>query len=1333
MASTRRAYAGAAATVCAVALSAVASVATGTPRQPVAATAPRVVTAHAGACPAGQTPADDLLSATRTDVACRPLGAPESAADLATLRSELAARQAAPYSTVAPGAYGAALASKNGLARTAVPGSAGQWRQPGAPPLCGAASTAAGGPCPPPSADNGNYNGVGSLGHVQDAGRITAIASDPANLQRYFAAAAAGGVYETVNGGGAWRSIGDGLPTQVIGALAYDPATHTLLAGSGDNSFGGSGIGGHGLFLSADDGSSWQTAGGIPDLALTFRVVVSPADGTGMTVYAATSKGLFRSTDGGHSFVNEALPTSPAGYAPNCAGDTTTPTCFFASIVTDVVVRPTGAVMAAVGWRAGQRHDKNPDGTDNTTCSLNGSPTACLQAPQNGIYISATGLPTSFTYSPGTGFASKTVDGRTALAIAHGAGQNTGAVFALVEDAQKFNGCPEVLDQSPPACNGTVTGLGLATVLDGLYASYDFGATWTKVMDSTELVYPGTGSALFGQAAYNPGVQAWYNLNVDVDPTATDATGNPKRLIFGLEEVWENNLNYPGVNPLTTSYHLQPQMPGNEPWRVIGRYWNACGAVNAPACNPDLHNNPIPGTTTHPDQHASLFVPDASGGGVTLLVGNDGGMYSQHVGAAADFDNGNWGDGIDIGLDELQPYDANMARDGTVVSGLQDNGEMKITPDGHEYIVFGGDGFFSTIDQRPNGPAPTGASNKVGSNNIIEEYTYGQTSQSFDGGNSWFGTTPTNCGSSSTSLFSTPIEQDPTGVYPGGHQLVGCQQIAETTDAYTVSCSDPSCSTVINTQGYTNVFDLSTLTNTTPNPAHNIPSAIGTRGDYDYVGFCGYCDVVTQGVPFYSGLVTNVGGVTPPKANTSAGWHQAAAVCGNCQTPDGLLPNRYITSVQVDPTDATGRTVYVTMGGYGRRWIPPGALGDNTSNVGVGHVFVSHDAGATFSNISGNLPDVAANWTLVHDGNLIVATDLGAFISPVPGPGGAIGAGVLGTNLPTAPVFTIRESPACPNTLLASTYGRSDWLYTFANETCSVTAFAGSGSGGTGTGTPAGPPTFNGPGPGSGGGTSATSNAAAAAGHAPGYWMDATDGGIFPFGGAGGYGSTGNIHLNKPMVGMASTPDAGGYWLVAADGGIFPFGNAGGYGSTGNIHLNKPVVGMASTPDGKGYWLVASDGGIFPFGDAGGYGSTGNIHLNKPIVGMTATADGKGYWLVATDGGIFPFGDAVGYGSTGNIHLNQPIVGMASTRSGRGYWLVATDGGIFPFGDAPGYGSTGNIRLNKPVVGMAPTRDGKGYWLDASDGGIFPFGDAPGYGSLGNVHLNQPIVGMAAS
>ncbi len=54
-------------------------------------------------------------------------------------------------------------------------------------------------------------------------------------------------------------------------------------------------------------------------------------------------------------------------------------------------------------------------------------------------------------------------------------------------------------------------------------------------------------------------------------------------------------------------------------------------------------------------------------------------------------------------------------------------------------------------------------------------------------------------------------------------------------------------------------------------------------------------------------------------------------------------------------------------------------------------------------------------------------------------------------------------------------------------------------------------------------------------------------------------------------------------WLVATDGGIFSFGDAQFYGSSGATALNKPIVGMAGTPDGGGYWLVASDGGIFAF------------------------------------------------------------------------------------------------------------------------------------------------------
>ncbi len=120
-----------------------------------------------------------------------------------------------------------------------------------------------------------------------------------------------------------------------------------------------------------------------------------------------------------------------------------------------------------------------------------------------------------------------------------------------------------------------------------------------------------------------------------------------------------------------------------------------------------------------------------------------------------------------------------------------------------------------------------------------------------------------------------------------------------------------------------------------------------------------------------------------------------------------------------------------------------------------------------------------------------------------------------------------------------------------------------------------------------------------------------------------------------------------GYYMVASDGGVFNFGDTKFFGSTGGDRLVKPIVGMAVRTDGKGYWLVASDGGIFAFGRSGFFGSTGNVRLDKPVVAMAATADDKGYWLVASDGGIFAYGDAHFFGSTGRVHLDKPIIAIS--------------------------------------------------------------------------------------
>ena len=247
---------------------------------------------------------------------------------------------------------------------------------------------------------------------------------------------------------------------------------------------------------------------------------------------------------------------------------------------------------------------------------------------------------------------------------------------------------------------------------------------------------------------------------------------------------------------------------------------------------------------------------------------------------------------------------------------------------------------------------------------------------------------------------------------------------------------------------------------------------------------------------------------------------------------------------------------------------------------------------------------------------------------------------------------------------------------------------------------------------------------------AGGYWLVGSDGGIFTYGTAAFHGSTGNLALNQPIVGLAASPSGNGYWMVASDGGIFTFGDAGFFGSTGAVRLNQPIVGMAPTPTGRGYWLVASDGGIFSFGDAGFFGSTGAVRLNQPIVGMAPTPTGRGYWLVASDGGIFAFGDAGFHGSTGALNLAGSIVGMAPTSSGLGYWLVASDGGVFTFGDARFFGAASAAGASG-VIGLAPAPAGDGYWIVGVDGTVFNFGSAPVLGSPRGSALNKPIVGVA--
>src|SRR3712207_4605233 len=99
-------------------------------------------------------------------------------------------------------------------------------------------------------------------------------------------------------------------------------------------------------------------------------------------------------------------------------------------MVTEVVVQGAansfggtpGAVVAAVGWRAGNKT----------------SPYGYVEAPGNGIYTSPTGAPGSFTRAGA--FPGVDNPGRIELGAATGPAQDHRYVYALVSDASRFNG-----------------------------------------------------------------------------------------------------------------------------------------------------------------------------------------------------------------------------------------------------------------------------------------------------------------------------------------------------------------------------------------------------------------------------------------------------------------------------------------------------------------------------------------------------------------------------------------------------------------------------------------------------------------------------------------------------------------------------------------------------------------------------------------------------------------------------------------------------------------------------------------------------------------------------
>jgi hypothetical protein len=157
-----------------------------------------------------------------------------------------------------------------------------------------------------------------ALGPGNVGGRTRALLVDPVNPDVMYAAAVAGGIWKTTNGGGSWLPLDDFLANIAVTCLAFDPSNSSIIyAGTGEGFFNADGIRGAGMFKTLDAGAHWTRLTFTANNANFFFVndiVVSNVNA--QNVYAATGTGVWRSLDGGTTFT---LALS----VPTVAGSTT--------------------------------------------------------------------------------------------------------------------------------------------------------------------------------------------------------------------------------------------------------------------------------------------------------------------------------------------------------------------------------------------------------------------------------------------------------------------------------------------------------------------------------------------------------------------------------------------------------------------------------------------------------------------------------------------------------------------------------------------------------------------------------------------------------------------------------------------------------------------------------------------------------------------------------------------------------------------------------------------------------------------------------------------------
>ena len=159
--------------------------------------------------------------------------------------------------------------------------------------------------------------------------RVIAVVGVPGDPKTYYAGAASGGVWKSVDGGISWKSIFDEQPAQSIGSLAIAPSDPSVVwAGTGETFIRSNVSLGNGIYKSTDAGMTWTNMG-LEKTGRIGRIVIDPRDPN--IVFAATmghsygpqpERGVFRTRDGGNTwekvlFVDENTGASDIAMDPN--------------------------------------------------------------------------------------------------------------------------------------------------------------------------------------------------------------------------------------------------------------------------------------------------------------------------------------------------------------------------------------------------------------------------------------------------------------------------------------------------------------------------------------------------------------------------------------------------------------------------------------------------------------------------------------------------------------------------------------------------------------------------------------------------------------------------------------------------------------------------------------------------------------------------------------------------------------------------------------------------------------------------------------------------------